>query len=513
MLTYFPVAYSDELIYSMIARYARHTGQSDNQKSVIRDVFGSETAAAIPDLPSHLSSFQQKLGWIWRTSVSELIKNHTLGFFYLPFLDHHQVISILESMASDYGGSIHTRSGIAASSIRQPLRFRYCPQCLMWQMTELGEPYWQRSHQLPGIDVCFQHSIRLIETTLPFHPKAKHLFRSAQDECSFLYSPMFELATIDYRLNRLIQGLSQCDVDSGFSRDQWSLFYQYLAGIIGLKKGSRVDHEGICELITKDWSSSELEIVKLLLSSQDWMIQLFRKHRRSFHPLHHLVVWSSLLSGLDVKQIFSLVGKIQTPSYEKKSEKAAHRSFDRPTRSHYRRLWISALGGNQGLGVKELRSKNPGRAAYAWLYRNDRDWLMAHRPQRAAISHHFSTDYCTWDKQVLDSLQAVYKEKKPISERQRLSRTYLINRLPRSTSIAKHIKDLPRSKEWLDRNAESIEDYQLHRIYATVRSLKADKLPIKRWRILKGAGIRFNSVPWSIEQAIHRLECSTQNIR
>ena len=61
MLAYFPVAYSDELLYSMIARYVLHTGQSENQKAVLRDVFGTETAVAIPDLPSHLNQFRSRV--------------------------------------------------------------------------------------------------------------------------------------------------------------------------------------------------------------------------------------------------------------------------------------------------------------------------------------------------------------------------------------------------------------------------------------------------------------------
>ena len=52
MLTYFPVPYEDELLYSCVARYALHTGQADNQKAVVRDVFGVGTAVAIPDIPS-----------------------------------------------------------------------------------------------------------------------------------------------------------------------------------------------------------------------------------------------------------------------------------------------------------------------------------------------------------------------------------------------------------------------------------------------------------------------------
>ncbi|EHK3106886.1 hypothetical protein MX201_002518 [Salmonella enterica] len=57
MLTYFPVPYEDELLYSCIARYGYHTGQAHNQKAVVRDFWGTDSAVAIPDLPSHLQDF------------------------------------------------------------------------------------------------------------------------------------------------------------------------------------------------------------------------------------------------------------------------------------------------------------------------------------------------------------------------------------------------------------------------------------------------------------------------
>lgn len=85
MLAYFPVAYPDELLYSIIARYALHTGQSGNNKAVLRDVFGSESAVAIPDLPSHLTALTKNLESVWPITTSELIKRHTLAPVYLPF--------------------------------------------------------------------------------------------------------------------------------------------------------------------------------------------------------------------------------------------------------------------------------------------------------------------------------------------------------------------------------------------------------------------------------------------
>lgn len=86
MLPYFPVPYEDELLYSCIARYGCHTGQAQNQKAVIRDVWGTDSAVAIPDLPSHLQDFIDNVGAVWQTSINELIAQFTLAPPVFPIL-------------------------------------------------------------------------------------------------------------------------------------------------------------------------------------------------------------------------------------------------------------------------------------------------------------------------------------------------------------------------------------------------------------------------------------------
>ena len=147
MLGYFPVPYEDELLYSLIARYGLHTGLAGNQKAIVREVFSSSTAVAVPDLPSHLNTLVKNLQLVWSTNVIELTSSFTLAPIYLPFLSQSQTSKIVRSMCSDSGGAIHTRSGIAASAIKQQEYFRYCPECLKDQYSKFGECYWRRVHQ------------------------------------------------------------------------------------------------------------------------------------------------------------------------------------------------------------------------------------------------------------------------------------------------------------------------------------------------------------------------------
>jgi hypothetical protein len=511
MLSYFPVAYSDELLYSMIARYAKHTGQTENHKSVIRDTFGSDTAVAIPDLPSHLSALQKQLSRIWPISVVDLIRKYTLGPFYLPFLPKDKARLVVDSMGSSNGGNIHTRTGIAAGVLHQPAAFRFCPQCYEEQQNQLGESYWQRIHHLPMLNTCFRHNCVLVDSSLPFHPKAKHLFRSAQDECTTQPFEIRQPSEIENRLYSLIQEIFQIGRISGFSIHQWTNFYQKIADDLGFKKGTRVDHSGVRKIVEKHWKLSEIGASLLNQGSDDWLVQLFRKHRKSFHPLRHLVIWSSLLPDMDAKQIFRIVAQTEKGTSKNVLAIKSVCGVNTSAVSEYRRLWREILHDNPGQGVKSIRSTKPGCAIYAWLYRHDRIWLMSHRPPRVNIGNHHSSKTTNWDNEILCSLKRVYEKVHPELNRPRLSRTYLINQIPRSNSIAKHLNDLPQTRKWLNLYAESIEKYQLHRVVNAVKTLRARELQVKRWRILRAAGIRFHSVPSSVEHAIRTFEFKELN--
>lgn len=60
MLPYFPASYPDELLYSVLARFHRHTC-SVSPKRTMDDLFGNRDARATVDLPGHLGSLSRRL--------------------------------------------------------------------------------------------------------------------------------------------------------------------------------------------------------------------------------------------------------------------------------------------------------------------------------------------------------------------------------------------------------------------------------------------------------------------
>lgn len=64
-------------------------------------------------------------------------------------------------------------------------------------------------------------------------------------------------------------------------------------------------------------------------------------------------------------------------------------------RTSARAAWGKLVCTHRGLGVKFLRSLDP--AAYAWLYRNDRAWLDAHKPDRQTVATTTELPRVRWD--------------------------------------------------------------------------------------------------------------------
>lgn len=491
----------------MIARYALHTGQSENQRAIARDVFDSESATAVSDLPSHLKSFRQRVNQVWSVKTTEIIKGYTLAPVYLPFLQLEKAKQVIKSMCSEQGGNIHTRCGIPASLVQQPIFFRYCPTCAQEQYERLGEPYWQRSHQLSAIDICYRHKHRLVSSALHFHPKEKHLYRTAAEECFDKPAQSEGLTDIENRLLCHFQSLLALQKVTGYSAHQWSMFYQNMATKLGFKQGCRVDHLSIRQQMENDWSLTRFKDYLEPASDNDWLVNLFRKHRKTFHPLRHLMVCASLAPNMSMKNIFSTVGRlpIKAAIFVEAARAKSIKSDDLIQKKHQE--WLSLCRASNGAGTKAIRAERPGGALYTWLYRYDRHWLMKNKPTRAiqkAKQH--TVDYERWDSENLQALAQFVQSRAGESGRPRLSRTFLVKQLPRYNSVEKHLQDLPKTDKWLNNNAESIEDYQLFRIQAALETLKSQNLPIKRWRLLRIAGIRFQLVASKVEEAISRLE-------
>jgi hypothetical protein len=339
-----PRMYEDELLYSTIARYNIREGNL-NIKLTLEELFGSRTITAIADLPSNLDELVNKIAINKNLTSEKIIYKNTLYPFYTTFLPKDRAIEIMDSMKGDAGSSIYNRTGIMASSIVQNKYFKYCPQCAKEDLKKYGELYWHRNHQIPCIHICTKHKTLLLDSEVLIHSKNKHEYIAATtNNCSVIgkrknISESFSHKTVD----RLIKLAENVDVllNNKYPNKPLDWFcnqYGNRLKELGLANiNGRVRYK---ELIGKFKDYYGEEFLELVQSNVDdnnessWLRMIIRKHRKSFHPIRHLLMIDFLDMNLDeliyTKKNYQPFGEGKWPCLNPASE-------------HYKKFVVSEL--------------------------------------------------------------------------------------------------------------------------------------------------------------------------
>jgi hypothetical protein len=309
MTSFFPAAYPDELLYSILARYHVRSGNI-SPKATLRELFGSTTITATVDLPSHLNALIQNLPPLTKHTVDSLIRKHTLYPFYAPFLFPDKAELVRRSMLEHYWGDIHTRAGIMASSVQTPNHLKFCPACFRDEQEKHGEAYWHRLHQIPGLIICPEHLMPLQGSGIAIHGANKHEFIAAsEDNC------LPKLRQLSYQgrtLKQLVELARDAEwlLNNAINPDDASLLQRYKLLLIDGRLATATGRVRQAELIRRFTSVFDRELLKLLDSNvsyeneSNWLSNIVKKHRKTFHPLRHLLLMRFL--GYSVASFFDL---------------------------------------------------------------------------------------------------------------------------------------------------------------------------------------------------------------
>jgi hypothetical protein len=161
MILTFPMFFTDELLFSVIARFMERM-RVPNLSILIGELFGALTFKPVLDFPSHLKAFRKQLppGPNY-PSVAEIIENHTFLPLYAPFLSSGRLEELRDAMRGDEGKAARLRAGIVSSRIPLPRELKTCRDCVREDRNNHGEAFWHRSHQIPEMKVCHLHETPL----------------------------------------------------------------------------------------------------------------------------------------------------------------------------------------------------------------------------------------------------------------------------------------------------------------------------------------------------------------
>jgi hypothetical protein len=217
---------------------------------------------------------------------------------------------------------------------------------------------------------------------------------------------------------------------------------------------------------------------------------MFRKHRKGFSALQHLIVWTSLRPGQHVGE---LIGEAKTCRVDLVSERSVQllpAEFEQ--KQQYRAVWLQALDHNGG--AKAAR-QDGGEACYAWLYRHDRHWLMAAnqaRQHRQGNNSHI--DWRARDRKLVRLLIRIGRDSEEELSLPRRSCNWFLQQLPHRASIEHHLEQMPLCRTFLERYAESVGEYQIRRLTVAMLEDLQTGMPSKRWELEKRCGLEKSNV-------------------
>lgn len=468
----FPVPYPDELIYSTVARAGVHAGLT-SPKMLLDEVFVNREVIATVDLPCHLESVSDLYPSSLHMNITDLIYKHTLFPLYAPFTSEERRTQCLKWMGTHSKGSVHLALGVAASRVKQIRYLRYCPECLKKQLANFGEFYWIRDWQVAGTNVCLAHG-KLVTSSIKLYSHYRHQFFPLVPSNDDLPTPIGNVSE-ELRVAKFANELLGLPPMKSPSFHQWGAYYRNLADIAGCTKGKKINHHAIFEKVISKYSAKWLESNGLLLTNvaSCWLKTLFRKHRKSFSYLEHMVAIDALLEGdWDFKSVLRNVLSLQREDNQILFVKNP-KFIPTQERLETRNSWKIVL---KKWGTKKARISG-GAALYAWLYRNDRLWLLKINAQYRKHSY-------------LDNqLEKITQKSQYDLTAPRRSKNWYLGQLGSKTSIVNNFDKLPLCTQFFEENCETISRYQIRRIDVVLNQLRSANEELRRWKILRLAGL------------------------
>jgi hypothetical protein len=312
MIAHFADPYPGELLYSAYARLFRRM-RYDSPREFMRNICASRYLASLIDLPSHLAYLVAALPPGHRYSTDRLIDEYTLFPWYRPFLSIDRRDQLRQEMLGCTSNAIHARVGLTGNGtlVPMPPTLRFCALCISEDRNNVGEAFWHRVHQVPGVEVCPVHAVFLEYSGVAT--------QCAWYDWKFITTEQISAGTHSRSLDRsnpthqmlftLAQDtdwlLQECSTNPG----PMQLRQQYLRILLTHKSLSSNGNEMpriLCSLLEQHYGRDVLTLLQCTLKDlarKSWPYRLLFDSNYFSHPLHHLLLIHFL--GYSVKEMFN----------------------------------------------------------------------------------------------------------------------------------------------------------------------------------------------------------------
>jgi len=163
-----PYHYPDETHSSQVGRYHAHSANSTTSIT-FRELYGSKPFRTTHVVPANLEQWAIRQMGETTQILAHSLRETTL----FPIFEVFNGVKI--DLTSDIEGLARQIQQLPKRIVGQSADIRLCWDCLQEDIATHGEPYIHRSHQIPGVTVCWKHETELLVTcphcSCPFeHP-------------------------------------------------------------------------------------------------------------------------------------------------------------------------------------------------------------------------------------------------------------------------------------------------------------------------------------------------------
>lgn len=502
MITFFPTPYTDELLYSVIARYHVRSG-NNNFKATLQDLFNSTTVTAVVELPSNINRLISNLPIGAEFNAEELIYKHTMFPYVTAFITEDRAKRIYNYMSSDNGSKIYAELGLSNSCIKLNTYLRFCPDCVEEDIKLYGETYWHRIHQVADLNFCVKHKKALYNSTAAVRLKNRQEYVNAvmeicvnSDKKNFKPVEIIGIDNDEEHTSHVFEDLKNKSLIMGRDIDyllnnkvefkELNYFREfYIDRLVQNKLASGRNFIYQDELLSKFksfWGETLLENLNCNFDSDkrhNWASTITRKHRKGFHPIQHLLFIKFL--DINIEDIFysKEVFEVKRKNYIPKSEDEIKKKRNR---------WQELIKMYPNESKSFIRNKD--RTVYTWLHKYDTEWLNKNSPSRKTGNR--KDQLIDWDKrdeEVLALVKAAVDEIKMSENKpERITVTLISKKINKVTLMQRNMERLPKTKEFLHYNIESLEEFQLRRVKWAIKEL-AKEGDVKEWDVIIKAGL------------------------
>ncbi|NDW21198.1 TnsD family Tn7-like transposition protein [Alteromonas hispanica] len=463
MIYQFPVPHVDELLGSVLARFVFRQGVRGD-KVALELLFGSRKIVPSALLQGHLSRLTSNVQHLWPTSPSEMIANHSILPIFKPFVEPDRYSSICYELTHNEKRHSTMKVGISASSLVFPVYYRFCPVCFNEDINQHAYSYWRRQFQLPGVSVCLKHRCMLVDSIFELKPSRRHTFIDASSistmavRSAALVCRKPELLKLASNINQLLHQSYPY-----IPPTQWTSFYDVRLRDIGLKGSKGVDHQLVERLFTKYWGKCFLAECGLeLAEGETWLKIFFRKQRRHFSYLHHLLCLQALFPSCLLDDAFKEASNIKVQS----SRRVYTSSQSELRASEYQASWYRLR--QKYTSLKAIRATREGARVYSWLYRFNNEWLNSNLP--APLKNNVGR-VINWKKRDIDlvrKLIKVHRESREDLSLPRMTQSWFISKLRVRWGVDRHLSKLPLCKQFFIKYSETVAEYQIRRVLVII---------------------------------------------